>query len=123
MKERPRKRREGRVRTALTSLDPRTLRSTAEVPGPEATGELVALLAEVSGRRAPRVRVPTSLLRAMAPAGGLLGPALGLPPNLAELIRSSDGVTFWASGAKARTQLGWTSRPLREGLQQLVDAR
>lgn len=85
--------------------------------------ELVALLAEVSGRRAPLVSVPTALLRAVAPAGGLLGPVLGLPPNLGELIRSSDGVTFWATGDKARTQLGWSSRPLRDGLQQLVDAR
>lgn len=84
--------------------------------------ELVAELAELAGRRAPRT-VPTLLLRALAPAGRLVGPALGFPPNLRELISSSDGVTFWASGDRARTELGWTSRPLREGLQQLVDAR
>lgn len=85
--------------------------------------ELIKLLAEVSGRRAPWFTVPTVLLRALAPVGAVVGPPLGLPPNLAELIRSSDGVTFWASGDKAREQLGWASRPLREGLQQLVDAR
>lgn len=85
--------------------------------------ELLGVLAEVSGRRAPWAAVPTVLLRALAPAGRFVGPALGFPPNLRELIRSSDGVTFWASGDKAREQLGWTSRPLREGLQSLVDSR
>lgn len=84
--------------------------------------ELVGELAELAGRRAPRT-VPTVLLRALAPAGRLVGPALGFPPNLRELISSSDGVTFWASGDRARRELGWTSRPLREGLQELVAAR
>ena len=84
--------------------------------------ELVGELAELAGRRAPRT-VPTVLLRALAPAGRVVGPALGFPPNMRELISSSDGVTFWASGDKARAELGWTSRPLREGLQELVAAR
>lgn len=85
--------------------------------------DLMATLASVSGRRPPRLTVPTALLRALAPAGRVVGPALGFPPNLRELIRSSDGVTFWASGDKARDQLGWTSRPLEQGLTELVAAR
>lgn len=85
--------------------------------------ELLRVLAEVSGRRAPRATVPAALLKALAPAGRFVGPALGFPPNLREVIRSCDGVTFWASGDRAREELGWTSRPLREGLQQLVDSR
>ena len=84
--------------------------------------ELVAELADVAGRRPPRLTVPTPLLRALAPAGRVVGPALGFPPNLRELISSSDGVTFWARGDKARDELGWESRPLREGLQTLVAA-
>ena len=85
--------------------------------------ELIAVLAEVSGRRPPRLTVPTALLRALAPAGRVVGPALGFPPNLRELISSSDGVTFWASGDKARDELGWTARPLADGLRELVAAR
>ena len=85
--------------------------------------ELVAELADVAGRRPPRFTVPTALLRALAPAGRVVGPALGFPPNLRELISSSDGVTFWARADKARDELGWESRPLREGLRQLVEAR
>jgi nucleoside-diphosphate-sugar epimerase len=85
--------------------------------------ELVGALAAVSGRRPPRLTVPTPLLRALAPVGRFVGPALGFPPNLHELIRSSAGVTFWASGDKARHELGWTSRPLEQGLAELVAAR
>ena len=84
--------------------------------------DLIGQLATLTGRRPPRP-VPSVLLRALAPAGRVVGPALGFPPNLRELISSSDGVTFWARGDKARAELGWTSRPLREGLQELVAAR
>ena len=85
--------------------------------------EVVDVLAEVSGRRAPRP-LPTWVLKALAPAGPVVAPMLGLPANLQELIRSCDGAaTSWASGDKAREQLGWDSRPLHEGLRELVEAR
>jgi dihydroflavonol-4-reductase len=85
--------------------------------------ELVAELAAVSGRRAPRFALPTALVRAVAPLGRLVGPPLGFPPNLREVLSSSDGVTFWATGKKAMDELGWTSRPLAEGLRTLAAAR
>ena len=81
--------------------------------------EVVEVLAEVSGRRPPRP-LPTWLLRVLAPAGPVVAPRLGLPANLQELIRTCDGATSWASGDKAREQLGWDSRPLHEGLRELV---
>lgn len=87
---------------------------------PVTVRDLLAQLSEVSGRRAPRLSVPTTLLRALSPAGWLLGPALGLPPNLAELVRSCDGVTFWASSDKAARELGWTPRTLADGLPDLL---
>jgi nucleoside-diphosphate-sugar epimerase len=83
---------------------------------------LLTVLAEVSGRRPPTRTVPASLLRAVAPFGRFVGPVLGLPPNVRELISSSDGVTFWASSAKARREFDWTPRPLEEGLRALVGA-
>jgi nucleoside-diphosphate-sugar epimerase len=81
---------------------------------------LLTVLAEVSGRRPPTLTVPSVLLRAVAPLGAVVGPVLGLPPNLRELISSSDGVTFWASSAKAARELGWTSRPLADGMRELA---
>jgi nucleoside-diphosphate-sugar epimerase len=85
--------------------------------------ELVAELAAVSGRRAPRLSLPTAVVRALAPLGPVVGPALGFPPNLREVLSSSAGVTFWATGKKAMDELGWTSRPLTDGLRELVAAR
>lgn len=88
---------------------------------PTTNRELLALLAQQAGRRPPGRAVPTVLLRALAPFGRFVGPALGFPPNLGELIRSSDGVTFWASSAKAQRELGWTFRPLDVGLRELAE--
>ena len=82
--------------------------------------ELVALLAEVAGRRAPRLRLPTGLLKALSPVGQIVGRTIGLGPNLAEVVRSFDGATFWVCSDKAQRELGWSARPLREGLVDLV---
>ncbi|MDX6200388.1 MAG: hypothetical protein QOJ79_3539 [Actinomycetota bacterium] len=84
--------------------------------------ELVGELARVAGRKPPRFALPTLAVRAVAPFGRVVGPPLGFPPNLREVLTSSDGVTFWATGKKAMDELGWTSRPLSEGLRDLVGA-
>ena len=83
--------------------------------------EVLDVLAQVSGRRPPRP-LPTWVLRMLSPAAAVVAPRLGLPTNLPELIRTCDGATNWASGDKAREQLGWDSRPLHEGLRELVGA-
>jgi dihydroflavonol-4-reductase len=82
--------------------------------------QVLRLLADVSGRRPPTMTVPSGLLRALVPAGPLVSRALGLPPNLRELVRCSAGATYWASSDKAMDELGWTPRPLRDGLRELV---
>ena len=87
---------------------------------PVRLADMVGVLADLSGRRPPRLTVPTGLLRALTPAAPLVRRALGLPANLREVISSSDGVTFWASSDKAMDELGWTHRSLREGLAELV---
>lgn len=87
---------------------------------PTTVRELLTVLAEVAGRRPPGRTVPSALLRAAVPLGLLVAPVLGLPPNLRELVASSDGVTSWASSAKAERELGWTARPLEQGLRELA---
>ncbi|MFN2484342.1 MAG: NAD-dependent epimerase/dehydratase family protein [Candidatus Limnocylindria bacterium] len=79
-------------------------------------GEAVELAARIGGRRPPRVRVPTRLLRLIAPLNDRLGGLLGSPPNLAEVIRASDGVTYWASHDKASRELGFAPRSLEHGV-------
>ena len=61
---------EARVRGALASVDPRTLRSTEEVPAPEESGERVVLLVpDADGRSRP------ALMRSLAEAEAVVGPA------------------------------------------------
>jgi nucleoside-diphosphate-sugar epimerase len=82
-------------------------------------GELMDLAAEAGGRQAPRLTVPTNLLRALAPVTGTVSRLTGRGPNLREAIQTGDGVTFWASSERARRELGWEPRPLDIGLRQL----
>ena len=70
-------------------------------------------LARVLGRRAPRLAVPYALLEA----------ASFVRPDLREVISSSKGVTFWASDARARTELGYAPRSLEAGLRQTYARR
>ncbi len=76
--------------------------------------------ARLGGRRSPRLRLPTSLLKALAPIAGRLGPIGGLPPDLRETIAASAGVTYWASSRKAIDELGFSSRDLATGLRDTL---
>jgi dihydroflavonol-4-reductase len=84
--------------------------------------DLVGKVAEVSGRKAPTRALPTALMKLSIPIGPLVGKLMGFPPNLGELIKTSDGVTYWASDAKARAQLGYRPRDLDTGLRETVAA-
>ena len=85
-------------------------------------GDMIDAVAEASGRRAPRWRWPSPLVKAGIPFGRLLGPMLGLSPNLRELIAAADGVTYWASHEKARRELGYEPRDLKTGVSETVGA-
>jgi nucleoside-diphosphate-sugar epimerase len=96
----------------------------AYVLGGEVTtlGEIVATAARVAGRRAPRLTMPVALVKAVAPFGPVVGPLLGYPPNMKELVSTSNGVTFWASDDKARAELGYAPRGLEDGLRDTLAA-
>ena len=61
-------------------------------------------------------------LLAGIPFGPVVGKLMGFPPNLGELIRTSNGVKIRFTDEKARRELGYTSRPFREGLEQTLAA-
>ena len=83
---------------------------------------MIGTLAKVSGRKAPTKALPTAVIKASAPFGRVIGPLLGFPPNMRELITSSDGVTFWARDDKARADLGYSPRGLEQGLRDMLEA-
>ena len=66
-----------------------------------------AALARITGRGLPRLRVPYALLE----LGALVR------PGLREVVTSSKGVTFWATDARAKSELGYTARGLEAGLR------
>ena len=72
--------------------------------------ELVRRVSAIAGHRPPRIATPTWMLRAAAPLARRFGPDVG------ELVRASAGVTYWATDAKARRELGYAPRDLESGL-------
>lgn len=66
-----------------------------------------AALARITGRGLPRLRLPYAVLQ----LGALVR------PGLREVVSSSKGVTFWATDARARSELGYLSRALEAGLR------
>ena len=48
--------------------------------------------------------------------------SLGFPPNFGELISASDGVTYWARHDKAVRELGYSPRPLEQGIRDTLAA-
>ncbi len=80
-------------------------------------GELIDRVASIAGRKPPRFTMPGFILKASAPFGSVVGPLLGFPPNIRELIDSSDGVTYWAI-----VELGFAPRDLDTGLRETLAA-
>jgi len=78
---------------------------------------LIATAAAAGGHKPPRLTMPGWAVKAMAPLAPLVGPALGLPRNLHELIRASDGVTYWGSDERARAEFGYAPRDLTTGMR------
>jgi dihydroflavonol-4-reductase len=81
--------------------------------------ELIGAAARAAGKRAPRFTMPTWVIRLSAPLGRTgVGSSLGIPANVRELISASDGVTYWATDAKARTDLEYSPRSLATGMAE-----
>jgi hypothetical protein len=47
---------------------------------------------------------------------------MGYPANLEEAMNAGIGVTYWASSATARRELGWSPRDLDAGLRDMPAA-
>ncbi len=107
----------------VLALDKGTVGESYVLSAEQSTiGDLIDKVAAIAGRKPPRFTMPGFVLKASAPFGPLVGPLLGFPPNLRELIASSDGVTYWATDAKARRELGFAPRDLDTGLRDTLPA-
>jgi len=75
-------------------------------------GDAIETAARLGGRRPPAIRVPTGLLKVLAPLGRLAG-----QPNVREMIDAGAGVTYWATSEKAAMELEFSPRSLEDGLR------
>jgi nucleoside-diphosphate-sugar epimerase len=76
---------------------------------------------EITGIPAPRLHVPPGVMRAAASLMGLVETVARLPSAYTyEGLRILAGTTYIGSNAKARHELGWQPRPLREGLEETL---
>jgi nucleoside-diphosphate-sugar epimerase len=92
------------------------------VCGPVHTLEEALRLSEsICGVPAPRIRVGPSVLKVSSAVMRLLDPFVAVPPAYtSEGLRIIAGVTYLGTNARARQELGWTARPLRDGLTELL---
>jgi nucleoside-diphosphate-sugar epimerase len=106
------------ARGIVTALERGRVGEAYVLSGPRhRLGESMAIAARAGGHRPPRLSVPTALVRFLAPFNDRLVHLPGMPDNLAETIRATDGVTYWATSAKAEGELGFTARSLEQGVR------
>ncbi len=75
----------------------------------------------ITGIPAPRIRVGPGMMRIMAASMSVIENVLPLPPSYtSEGMRVVAGVTYIGSNARARSELGWHPRPLRDGLMETL---
>jgi nucleoside-diphosphate-sugar epimerase len=83
-------------------------------------GDAIKRVAAILGRKPPRIVIPSAMVKMSIPLAPLITRMMGLGPNLRELIKAADGVTYWGTDAKARRELGYSPRDLDTGLRQYL---
>ncbi len=82
--------------------------------------DALRIAAKAGGHRLPRLEIPDLPLRIGAFLFPNQGAWFGLSPNLREIVSASIGVTYWATSARAATELGFDPRPLAVGLPAVL---
>jgi dihydroflavonol-4-reductase len=84
--------------------------------------EMLQTAAKVAGKKRSSRGMPALPMKLIAPFGRIVGPVMGYPPNMRELISSSHQVTFWARHDKAIKELGYSPRGLESTLRDTMVA-
>jgi dihydroflavonol-4-reductase len=83
--------------------------------------EILATVAQVVGRRPPRIRIPRQALMPFAHVTEAVARVTGREPMLTrDGLRMSKNKMFFSS-AKAETELGYRARPYREGITDAIE--
>jgi nucleoside-diphosphate-sugar epimerase len=85
--------------------------------------EALKIAEEITGVKGPRLKMPPAAMKASSAFMGFLDMLLPVPDLYsAEMLRATAGVTYLGDNAKAKSELGYAPRPLREGLQETLEA-
>jgi len=80
--------------------------------------EFFEMAEAITGIPAPRLRASPGMMRATAGLMGLIEKVAPLPEQYtSEYLRVNGGTTYMGDNSKARRELGYDPRPLREGLE------
>jgi nucleoside-diphosphate-sugar epimerase len=93
------------------------------IAGPTSTFEDALKLAEqITGVPMPKLRATPGLLKAMSGLMGYVERAVPVPEDYtAEYLRINAGTTYIGDNAKARRELGYQPRPLKQGLAETLE--
>jgi dihydroflavonol-4-reductase len=93
------------------------------IAGPALTmAEWIGLASEISGKQAPLFSVSAAHLLPLTPVISALEKVVPLPMLICRDSVAILGTSYIARANKARTEIGWTPRPLREGMRETLDA-
>ena len=110
------------ARGVRAAMDTGSLGESYLLTGPIHTfQEAFALAARVSGRRQPRLHPRPTMMKAAAAVASLVERWDFQFPYAAETLRLMAGTTWIGSSAKAQQALGFTARPLEEGLRHTLE--
>jgi nucleoside-diphosphate-sugar epimerase len=84
-------------------------------------GEVIDFWGQLTGKRPPVLRIPARFLVALAPLFEILGNIVPLPALFSADAARVLGVTYMGRSDKARSELGWRTRSMQEGMSQTFD--
>jgi nucleoside-diphosphate-sugar epimerase len=103
-------------------MDSGALGESYILAGPRADfQDVFALAARIVGKRPPFLHPPPAVMRATAAIAGLLERWDLRLTHPAETLRLMAGTTWIGSAKKAQDQLGFTARPIEEGLRHTIE--
>jgi nucleoside-diphosphate-sugar epimerase len=113
---------EDEARGLRQAMDTGVVGETYLLTGPVHTfQDAFDIAARIASRRPPPIHPPPFLMRGASSLAGLMERWDLKPPYPAETLRLMAGTTWIGSSAKAQQVLGFTARPLEEGLRHTIE--
>lgn len=83
--------------------------------------EAIEVAEKLTGLPAPAIRLSPGMMTFVSKISGIIEKVVPLPPDFSgERLRVTAGVTYLGTNEKAKRELGYTVRPLEEGLKETL---